>query len=76
MIRAIRSVISRISRAAIWMSVGAPRKAPEPWWIITFEFGSAIRFPGAPPARIMPAADMAIPTQIVRTSGLTYWIVS
>ena len=30
MIRAIRSVISRISRAAIWMSAGAPRKPPEP----------------------------------------------
>ena len=34
------SVIARISRAAIWMSAGEPRKPPEPWWIITFAFGS------------------------------------
>ena len=76
MICAIRSVISRISRAAIWMSAGEPRNPPDPWWIMIFAFGSAIRFPGAPPARIIAAADMPIPTQIVRTSGLTYCIVS
>jgi hypothetical protein len=76
MIDAIRSVISRISRAAIWMSAGEPRKPPLPWWIITFEFGSAKRLPAAPPERIIAPADIAMPTHTVRTSGLTYCIVS
>ena len=58
------------------MSAGVPRKPAEPWWIIIFAFGSAIRLPGAPPARIIAAADIPMPTQIVATSGLTYCIVS
>ena len=58
------------------MSAGEPRKPPEPWWIITFAFGSAKRFPCAPPERIIAAADMPIPVQIVRTSGRTYCIAS
>ena len=58
------------------MSAGVPRKPAEPWWIITFAFGSANRFPGAPPARIIAPADMPIPTQTVRTSGRTCCIVS
>src|SRR5439155_12583840 len=62
MTSAIRLVMSRISRAAIWMSAGVPRKPPEPWWIMTFEFGSRKRFPAAPPARIIAPADIAIPT--------------
>ena len=36
----------------------------------------AKRLPGAPAQRIIAPADIAIPTQIVRTSGLTYCIVS
>ena len=75
-ISAIRRVMSRISFAWIWMSAGVPRKPAEPWWIMIFAFGSAIRLPAAPPARIIAAADMPIPMQIVRTSGLTYCIVS
>ena len=62
MISAIRRVISRISLAAIWMSAGVPRNPPEPWWIITFEFGSTYRLPAAPAARIRAPADIAIPT--------------
>ena len=58
------------------MSVGAPRKPAEPWWIMIFEFGSAIRLPGAPPQSTIAAADMPMPDAIVRTSGLTYCIVS
>ena len=58
------------------MSAGVPRKPAEPWWIIIFAFGRAIRLPAAPPARIIAAADIPMPTQIVATSGLTYCIVS
>ena len=76
MISAIRRVSSRISRAAIWMSAGVPRKPPEPWWIMIFAFGSANRFPAAPPHRIIAAADMPIPRQTVATSGFTYCIAS
>ena len=76
MISAIRRVMSRISRAAIWMSAGVPRKPPEPWWIMIFEFGSANRLPAAPPARIIAAADIPIPMQTVLTSGFTYCIAS
>ena len=76
MISAIRCRISTISSAAIWMSLGVPRAPAEPWWIITFAFGRQKRFPGAPPVRIMAAADMPIPRQIVRTSGLTCCMVS
>ena len=58
------------------MSAGLPRKPPEPWWIITFAFGSANRLPRAPPERIIAAADMPMPVQIVCTSGCTYCIAS
>ena len=58
------------------MSAGVPRKPPEPWWIITFEFGSTKRFPAAPPARISAPADIAIPTAYVCTSGFTNCIAS
>jgi hypothetical protein len=73
---AIRRVVESTSRAWMSMSLGVPRKPAEPWWIIIFAFGSADRFPGEPPQRIIAAADMAIPTQIVRTSGLTNCIAS
>jgi hypothetical protein len=76
MISAIRRVTDSTSRAWMSMSVGVPRNPAEPWWIIIFAFGSAERLPGAPPARIIAAADIAIPTQIVCTSGLTYCTVS
>ena len=51
------------------MSDGAPRMPAVPWWIITRALGSASRLPRAPPARIIAAADMPIPTQMVATSG-------
>ena len=73
---AYRRVSARISRAAIWMSAGVPRKPPEPWWIITFELGRTWRFPAAPPARIIAPADIAMPMQYVCTSGFTYCIAS
>ena len=76
MISAIRRVMSRISRAAIWMSAGVPRNPPEPWWIMIFAFGSANRLPGAPPQRIIAAALMPMPRQTVETSDFTYCIAS
>src|SRR5580765_1570498 len=71
---AIRRVVAMISCAWIWMSAGVPRNPAEPWWIMIFAFGSAARLPAAPPQRIMAAADIPIPVQTVRTSGLTNWI--
>ena len=76
MISAIRRVIDRISRAAIWMSAGVPRYPADPWWIMIFAFGSAKRFPGAPPQRIIAAALMPIPRHTVDTSECTYCIAS
>ena len=76
MISAICRVVAATSRAAIWMSDGAPRKPALPWWIISFAFGSANRLPAAPPAMIIAAADMPIPKQIVETSGRTCCIAS
>ena len=58
------------------MSVGAPRNPAVPLRIMIFEFGSARRLPGAPPVRSTAPIDIAMPEQIVRTSGLTYCIVS
>ena len=40
------------------------------------EFGSAKRFPAAPPARIIAAADMPMPQQMVDTSGSTCCMTS
>ena len=60
-ISAIWRVVDSISRAAIATSDGAPRKPAEPWWIMSFACGRARRFPGAPPATIIAAADMPIP---------------
>ena len=39
-------------------------------------FGSAKRFPAAPPVMIMAAADMPMPKQIVDTSGRTCYMAS
>ena len=76
MISAICRVVAATSRAAIWMSDGAPRKPALPWWIISFAFGSANRLPAAPPAMIIAAADMPMPKQIVETSGRTCCMAS
>ena len=58
------------------MSEGAPRVPAEPWWIMIRAFGRAKRFPAAPPERIMAAADMPMPTQMVETSGSTCCMTS
>ena len=58
------------------MSVVWPWKPPVGWWIRMRELGSAWRLPGAPPARISEPIDIAMPQQIVRTSGLMNRIVS
>ncbi len=58
------------------MSRGAPRLPALPWWIMILALGSARRLPAAPPARIIAAADIPMPTQIVDTSGRTCWITS
>ena len=41
-----------------------------------FECGSALRLPCAPPASTTAPIDIAMPTQIVCTSGLMNCIVS
>ena len=51
------------------MSVDWPWKPPLGWWMRIREFGSAKRLPSAPPARISEPIDIAIPQQIVFTSG-------
>ena len=58
------------------MSLGAPRVPAVPWWIMILELGRAKRLPGAPPARIMAAADIPMPTQMVETSQWTCWMTS
>ena len=65
-----------ISLAWISMSVAWPEKPPETWWIRIFEFGSAIRFSGAPPASSRAPMLIATPTQMVDTSGLMNCIAS
>ena len=63
--------------AGVDLDVGRlARKPEETWWIRIFAFGSAIRLPFAPPARRSAPIDIAIPTQIVDTSGLMNCIVS
>ena len=61
-------MVAITSRKWISMSRGAPRAPAEPWWIIILAFGVASLLPGAPPQRIMAAADIPIPTQTVETS--------
>ena len=65
-----------ISLAWISMSVACPWKLEETWWIRILALGSAMRLPGAPPASSSAPIDIAIPTQIVCTSGLMNCIVS
>ena len=58
------------------MSGGAPRVPAVPWWIMILALGNARRLPGAPPHKIIAAADIPIPTQIVDTSHLTCCMTS
>ena len=58
------------------MSLDWPWKPEVGWWIRRREFGSARRLPSAPPVRISEPADIAMPKQIVCTSGVTYCIAS
>ena len=58
------------------MSLACPPASLDGWWIRIREFGSAIRLPLAPAARITAAADAAWPMQIVCTSGRMNCIVS
>ena len=41
------------------MSVPWPWNPPDTWWIRIFEFGSAMRFPFVPPARMSAPIDIA-----------------
>ena len=58
------------------MSVDWPSKPADGWWIRIRLLGSAIRLPFAPPASSSEPIDIATPTHIVATSGLTKFIVS
>ena len=75
MISAIRRVIESTSRAWIWMSAGVPRAGRA---LVDHHLRVRERkaLSGSATARIIAAADIPIPTQIVRTSGLTYCIAS
>ena len=68
MISDIRRVSDSTSRSWISMSDGAPgcRRT-----LVDHDagLGRAKRFPVAPPERIMAAADIPMPTQMVDTSG-------
>ena len=64
------------SRAQISMSTDCPCAPPCGWWMRMREWGSVLRFPGAPAARSTAAADAACPTQVVSMSALTHCIVS
>ena len=57
------------------MSVDWPWKPPLGWWMRMRALGSAA-LAGAPPASISEPIDIAMPTQIVCTSGLMKRIVS
>jgi hypothetical protein len=65
-----------ISLAWISMSVAWPSNPDDTWWMRIFELGSDIRLPAAPPASSSAPMLIAIPTQIVCTSGLMNCIVS
>ena len=58
------------------MSVDWPSKPADGWWMRMREFGSDMRLPFAPPVSSSEPIDIAIPTQIVATSGLMNCIVS
>ena len=58
------------------MSVDWPSKPAEGWWMRIRELGSDMRLPAAPPVRSRDPIDIAMPQQIVATSGLMNCIVS
>jgi hypothetical protein len=58
------------------MSVAWPWKPELTWWMRIFAFGSAIRLPLAPPDSSSAPMLIAMPTQMVCTSGLMNCIVS
>ena len=68
--------MSMISRACISISVAWPWNPEQTWWIRIFALGSAIRLPFAPPASSSAPMLIAMPTQIVCTSGFTKFMVS
>ena len=58
------------------MSVDWPSKPADGWWMRMRLLGSEKRLPLAPPVSSSEPIDIAIPTQIVCTSGLMNCIVS
>ena len=58
------------------MSLDWPLNPPESWWIMILAFGRAMRLPGAPAASSRAPMLIAMPQQIVDTSGLMNCIVS
>ena len=58
------------------MSVDWPWNPADGWWMRIRLLGSATRLPGAPPVSSSDPMHMAIPKQIVCTSGLMNCIVS
>ena len=58
------------------MSVDWPWNPPVGWWMRIRPLGSEARLPCAPPASTSAPIDIAIPQQIVDTSGRTNCMVS
>ena len=58
------------------MSEDWPSKPADGWWMRIRLFGSDIRLPVAPPVSSSEPIDIAIPQQIVCTSGFMNCIVS
>ena len=58
------------------MSVDWPSNPADGWWMRIRLLGSDRRLPAAPPASSSEPIDIAIPQQIVDTSGLMNCIVS
>ena len=54
----------------------SPLVPAEPWWIMIRGWEGRNASRRAPPERIIAAADMPMPTQIVDTSGSTCCITS
>jgi hypothetical protein len=62
----------------MWISMSEdwPSKPADGWWMRMRLLGSEKRLPGAPPASSSEPMLIAIPQQIVCTSGLMKCIVS
>src|SRR5207244_3022845 len=66
-----------VSRAGGDLVVGrGPGEAAGAWWVHVLAVRKGDPLPAAAAGKTLASADMPIPTQIVRTSGLTYCIVS